>query len=263
MVIPRTGMEVIVEHLRGDPDKPIVTGCVYNGKNTPPYALPEHKTRSTFKTDTHQGTGFNELRFEDAAGKEEIFTHAQKDMNIEVLNDRSKQVGRDQSEHVGHDKTIEVGGDHDEVISGNMSIAVGKNPLSSLLMSKTKLLFNKAGTALEKLKIPDPFNFAKGNFQLFVEKSRSEVIGVGSSEIVGAAKSIVVGHSFQTTMGKAHSVIVRGRSDTDVGKVMNIRVGDQLTIKVGENSMLTMSKEGNIVIQGKHIALKADKITQN
>ena len=63
MVIPRIGMEVIVEHLRGDPDKPIVTGCVYNGKNTPPYELPKHKTRSTFKTNTHKGKGFNELRF--------------------------------------------------------------------------------------------------------------------------------------------------------------------------------------------------------
>ncbi len=263
MVIPRIGMEVVVEFLDGDPDKPLVTGCVYNGRKKVPYDLPKHKTRSTFRTDTHQGTGFNELRFEDARGEEEIFVHAQKDMNIEVLKDRSKQIGRDQSEHVGNDKSIEVGGDHDEVISGNMSIAVGKNPLSDLLMSKTKLLFDKAGTALGKLKIPDPFNFAKGNYQLFIEKNRSEVVGIGSSEVVGAAKSIVVGHTFQTTVGKAHSVIVRERADMDVGKVMNIRVGEQLTIKVGEKSLLTMSKEGNIVIQGTHIALKADKITQN
>ncbi len=263
MVIPRIGMEVIVEFLEGDPDKPVVTGCVYNGRNTVPYALPEHKSRSTFKTDTHQGDGYNELRFEDQAGKEEIFVHGQKDMNIEIGNDRSKRVGRDQSEIIGHDKSIEVGGDHDETIGGNLSIAVGKNPLSSTLMSKTRLLFAKAGGIMEKLKIPDPFNFAKGNMQLFVEKNKSEVVNGASSEIVGVVKSTIVGNSFQQSVGKAMSVIVRGRHDTDVGQVMNIRVGDQFTIKVGEKSVFTMSKEGDIVIQGKSISLKADVINQN
>ncbi|WP_332909042.1 type VI secretion system Vgr family protein [Paracoccus binzhouensis] len=267
MVIPRIGMEVVVEFLEGDPDKPLVTGNVFNGKNGVPYALPEHKTRSTFRTNTHDGKGtgrgFNELRFEDKQGEEEIFVHAQKDMNIEVLNDRAKEVGHDQVEVVGNDKSIEVGGDHDELVAGNMSIAVGQNPLSDLLRSKSKLIFDKVGSALGKLKIPDPFNFAKGNYQLFVEKNRSEIVGVGSSEIVGAAKSVMVGHTFQTSVGKSHSLIVRGRADTDIGKIHNIRVGDQLTIKVGENSMLTMSKEGDVVIQGKHIRLKADKISQN
>ncbi|MEO1455712.1 MAG: type VI secretion system tip protein TssI/VgrG [Pseudomonadota bacterium] len=263
MVIPRIGMEVIIEHLRGDPDKPIVTGCVYNGQNMPPYGLPDHKTRSTFRTDTHEGDGFNELRFEDKNGEEEIFVHAEKDMNIEIENNRSKRVENDQHEIVGHDKSIEVGGDHDEVVSGNLSIAVGNNPLSSTLMSKSKLLFDKAGSALKRLKMPDPFNFAKGNMQLFVEKNKSEIVNAASSEIVGVAKSSIIGHSFQTTVGKAMSVIVRKRYDTDVGKVMNIRVGDQLTIQVGENSLMTMSKEGKIVIKGKKIIFEADQIDQN
>lgn len=267
MVIPRIGMEVIVEHLRGDPDKPIVTGCVYNGKNTPPYDLPKHKTRSTFRTHTHDGTGtaqgFNELRFEDEKDREEIFVHAEKDMNIEVENDRSKRVERHQHEVVGVDKSIEVGGDHDETIGGNLSIAVGKNPLSQTLMSKTRLLFSRAGGIMERMKIPDPFNFAKGNMQMFVEKNKSEVVNAASSEIVGVAKSTIVGHSFQQSVGKAMSLIVRGRYDTDIGKIMNIRVGDQLTIKVGENSMMTMSKEGKILIKGKHIKLEADKIDTN
>ena len=263
MVIPRIGMEVVVEFLEGDPDQPLVTGCVYNGRNAVPYELPEHKTRSTFKTRTHQGQGFNELRFEDENGHEEIFMHAQKDMNIEVLNDRAKDVGHDQIEVVGNDKSIEVKGDHDELVAGNMSVAVGQNPLSDLVRKKTQLVFDKLGVAMKKMKIPDPFNFGKGNYQLFVEKSRSEIIGVGSSEIVGAAKSVMVGHTFQTSVGKSHSLIVRGRADTDIGKIHNIRVGDQLTIKVGEKSVFTMSKEGDILIQGRHIRLKADKISHN
>ena len=140
---------------------------------------------------------------------------------------------------------------------------VTQQVLGEVFPTDPKLLFNQLGNTLGKFKVPDPFNFGKGNAQIFVEKNKSEVVGVASSEIVGAAKSSVVGHTYQITVGKALSTIVRGRKDIDVGKVMNIRVGDQLTIKVGENSLLTMSKEGNILISGKNIALEADKITQN
>ncbi|PJI84360.1 type VI secretion system secreted protein VgrG [Yoonia maricola] len=263
MVIPRIGMEVIVEHLRGDPDKPIVTGCVFNGDNTTPYELPKHKTRSTFMTDSHKGVGHNELRFEDESGQEEIYMHAQKDMNIEILNDRSKRVEEDQSEFVGQDKSIQVGGDHSEVISGNMSIAVGSNPLSRALMNKTQVLFSKLGGVMEKVKIPDVLNFAKGNMQIFIEKNKSEIVNVASSEVVGVAKSTVVGQSFQQTVGKAMSTIVRGRWESDVGQVQVMRVGDQITIQVGEKSTLTMSKEGDILLKGKRIKLDADQIDMN
>ena len=267
MVIPRIGMEVLVEFIDGDPDKPIVTGNVFNGKNGVPYELPANKTRSTFRTNTHNGqgnaTGFNELRFEDQSGEEEIFMHAQKDMSIEVLNDRAKRVARNQAEEVGVDKSIQVGGDHDELIAGNMSIAVGNNPLSEMVRQKTQVLFDGVSTMMKRLKIPDPFNFGKGNFQLFVEKNRSEIVNGASSEIVGIARSVVVGHTHQTTVGKSMSVIVRGRYDSDIGQVHNIRVGDQLTIKVGTNSSLTMSKEGDIVLSGKRIRFKADKIDYN
>lgn len=135
MVIPRIGMEVVVEFLEGDPDKPLVTGCVYNGKNAVPYDLPANKTVSTFKSDTHQGEGYNEFRFEDEKGREEVFMHAQKDHNTVIENDeshsighdRSKSVGNDQSESIGHDKTISVGHDHREMIANDMFYDVGRN----------------------------------------------------------------------------------------------------------------------------------------
>lgn len=135
MVIPRIGMEVVVEFLEGDPDKPLVTGCVYNGKNTVPYPLPANKTVSTFKSDTHQGGGYNEFRFEDEKGREEVFMHAQKDHNTIIENDethsighdRSKTVGNDQSESIGNNKTISVGNDHKETIGNDMYYDVGRN----------------------------------------------------------------------------------------------------------------------------------------
>ncbi|RMC29516.1 type VI secretion system Vgr family protein, partial [Paracoccus alkanivorans] len=135
MVIPRIGMEVVVEFLEGDPDKPLVTGCVYNGRNKVPYDLPANKTVSTFKSDTHQGSGYNEFRFEDEKDREEVFLHAQKDHNTIIENDeshsighdRSKTVGNDQSEAIGHDKTISVGNDHRENIGNDMYYTVGRN----------------------------------------------------------------------------------------------------------------------------------------
>ena len=127
MVIPRIGMEVIVEFLEGDPDKPIVTGCVYNGKNDPPYPLPAAKTKSVFKTDTHQGSGFNELTFEDQKEEELIYMHGQKDQLTEILNDRTKTIGRDQAESVGRDKIITVGQDHTESIGRDARHLVGRD----------------------------------------------------------------------------------------------------------------------------------------
>lgn len=135
MVIPRIGMEVVVEFLEGDPDKPLVTGCVYNGANDPPYPLPANKTKSVFKTDTHQGSGFNELSFEDQKDEELIYMHGQKDQIIEILNDRSKTIGRDEtnaigrdrSQSVGQDETLNVGRDQRETVAQDVIYQVGRN----------------------------------------------------------------------------------------------------------------------------------------
>ncbi|MCV9879827.1 type VI secretion system Vgr family protein [Brenneria izbisi] len=108
IAIPRIGHEVIVSFLEGDPDQPIITGRTFHATNPTPYPLPENKTRTTLRTTTHKGSGFNELRFEDQAGQEEVFIHAQKDMNTVVLNNRSTAVNVDHSENIGQDQTISV-----------------------------------------------------------------------------------------------------------------------------------------------------------
>ena len=119
IAIPRIGHEVIVDFLEGDPDQPIVTGRTYHTANPPPYPLPMNKTRMTIKSNTHKGKGFNELRFEDQAGKEEVFIHAQKDQNNVVLNDETTQVGHDRTENVGNDETITIGNDQVSKIQNN------------------------------------------------------------------------------------------------------------------------------------------------
>lgn len=103
--IPRIGMEVLVHFLEGDPDQPIVTGCVYNPKTMPPYTLPEHKTKSTIKSNSSTGGGgFNEIRFEDKKGSEQIFIHAQKSEDIRVKADRRELIGNDRHLRVMRDK---------------------------------------------------------------------------------------------------------------------------------------------------------------
>ncbi|MCL6387969.1 type VI secretion system tip protein VgrG [Pectobacterium carotovorum subsp. carotovorum] len=109
IAIPRIGHEVIVSFLEGDPDQPIVTGRTFHATNPSPYPLPANKTRTSIRTSTHKGAGFNELRFEDQAGQEEVFIHAQKDMNTVVLNNRSTGVGVDHAENVGRDQVSVIG----------------------------------------------------------------------------------------------------------------------------------------------------------
>lgn len=132
--IPRIGMEVIVDFLEGDPDRPIITGVVYNGNNMPPYELPADKTKTTIKTYSSKGGGgFNELRFEDKKGEEQIFIHAEKDKHIRIKEELREKVGHsshhtiggNQHVSVGGDKHLKVKGDHNEEVEGSLSTNVG------------------------------------------------------------------------------------------------------------------------------------------
>ncbi|HEI8951367.1 TPA: type VI secretion system tip protein VgrG [Morganella morganii] len=124
MSIPRIGQEVIVSYLNGDIDRPIITGCTYNGRNSPPLNLPSEQTRTTFRTKTHKGEGFNELRFEDLAGKEEVYIHAQKDMNTRVLHDRLTEVDNDHEERIGQHQKVSVTQDQTSEIGHNRTVSV-------------------------------------------------------------------------------------------------------------------------------------------
>ncbi|WP_349921885.1 type VI secretion system tip protein TssI/VgrG [Aeromonas veronii] len=108
MTIPRIGHEVIVSFLEGDPDQPIVTGRTYHATNRPPYELPANKTRTVLRTETHQGEGFNELRFEDQAGKEEIYIHGQKDLNLLIENDAAWHIKHDEHRDIDNERVTRI-----------------------------------------------------------------------------------------------------------------------------------------------------------
>ncbi len=122
ITIPRVGQEVIVGFLEGDPDRPVVTGRVYNPDNPPPYELPAHKTRTVFRSMSTPGgegpRGFNELRIEDKAGEEEIFIHAEKDMNLHVKNDWKEHILRDRHCTVDGSSYLRIKGETHEIRHG-------------------------------------------------------------------------------------------------------------------------------------------------
>ena len=125
MFIPRVGMEVVVDFLEGDPDQPLVTGCVYNGVNKPPYALPAHATRSTLKTlSSKGGGGTNELRFEDKKGSEEVFIQAEKNLNINVKAARTESIGASRNTKIAAEDMTKIGGYQSLRVEGDRMVRV-------------------------------------------------------------------------------------------------------------------------------------------
>ncbi len=288
--IPRIGMEVVVEFLAGNPDRPLVDGCVYNGENPYPYPLPGEKTKSGIKTTTVGGDGFNEIRFEDAASSEELWIHAQKDMNTRVENDQALSVGHDRLIEIGNDltdritrhKTIEVGQNHTETISGKMELEVKKTQTIRVLQDVSESITGKHVQQIGKTS------------KVQVTLAADEVVGLKKSvkvgglysEQVGASRSITAVGAMTFTAGAsgklqcARNIMVKARKnlnlegDEDVvlksGKKMNINAaedfmckgekkgviefGDSLTLKCGDAS-LVMKKDGTIELKGKDITL--------
>ena len=126
MAIPRVGQDVIIHYVNGDPDQPMITGRTYCGNQLPPYDLPEHKTRMTIKSQTHKGDGFNELRFEDELGKQEVFIHAERDQNNVVKHDETTRIGRNRVEQVGNDEQLTVGNDLQQQTGRDRTDRVGR-----------------------------------------------------------------------------------------------------------------------------------------
>ena len=241
MVIPRIGMEVLVEFLEGDPDKPVVVGNVFNGMNDAPYPLPDNKTKMVMRSQTHQGSGFNELSFEDQAGREEIYMHGQKDHRVMILNDqnqnighdRSKTIGHDQTENVGNNKTITVGSNHTETITANKTLSVGGNHGETV----------------------------SGNMSVSVTGNRSESVS-------GARTLSVTGNDATTVSKGDHSLTVaKGTQTTTVTtgarQVSVLTAGQYTTVKqdiitVSESGGVSIKAATGIVLEAPSILLKAD-----
>ena len=185
------GHEVVVEFLEGDPDHPIVTGSVYNDVLKPPYALPTEKTRTGFKS--HSSTGgsssnFNELRFEDKIGEEDIYIHAEKDKTTRVKNDQVKWIGnedhliikQDVFEKREADHHITLTGDRNEKLeSGTLSLEVASGDLLGKVANK---LAYDVGTEIH----------LKSGDKIVLESSTKITLVVGSSHITWSRAKVTI-----------------------------------------------------------------------
>ena len=221
MAVPRVGQELIISYLDGDPDQPIATGRTYRETNLPPYELPKHKTRMTIKSRTHKGKGFNELRFEDELGQEEVYIHAEKDKNVHVKNDNTTFVGHDRKERVEHNETISIGEHRVEDVGKNENIQIGANRSVHIGANKTETI------ALTK----------------------AETIGLGKALSIGAAYQVSVGAAMNTSVGLSQSEQVGLHKSVVVGKRFAIEAGEEFSVTVGKSN-LTMKSDGTVLING-------------
>jgi len=283
MHIPRIGQEVIVDFLEGDPDRPIITGRVYHGINSPPYPLPDEKTKSTIKSDSSLGGGgSNEIRFEDKKGEEEIYLHGQKDWTIAIENDKNQTVGHDETLSVGNDKTIEIGANHTESIGANMSIKVGKNKTETVTINTAETI----GVAKEltiggayQVSVGAAMNETVGGAKMIevgafegeaVGGNKSETIGGNKSETIGGSKSLSTGKGLSETVGKSQTVEISKDLTENVGgqhkesvkkeyivqaKKIQFVAKDEINLKTGKAEII-MKKNGDIMIKGKKINVK-------
>ena len=272
-----SGQEVIVEFLEGDPDRPIITGRVYNNDNMPPYDLPANATQSGIKSRSSKGgsaDNFNELRFEDKKGEELIHMHAEKDQFVTVENDRAEtigrdrslEVGRDKSETVGRNKVIQVGKSHNETIGSSMNINVGSTLTEMVAINYAETV----GGAME-LTVGGALAITVGAAMAeTVGGGKVESVGISKTENIGSNKSVSVGKNLTQTIddnktvkvGKDLSENVEGKHLESVkkdymlqAKKILITAEDQIALKSGKSEII-MKKNGDIMIKGKKINVK-------
>ncbi|RJT32776.1 type VI secretion system Vgr family protein [Rahnella woolbedingensis] len=130
IAIPRVGQEVIVDFLNGDPDQPIITGRTYHASNRAPGDLPGTKTQMAIRSQTYKGSGYNELLFEDATRQELLSLHAQKDMQVKVLNSKDVRVNYDRTVSIGHDESLVVANDRKITVEGKQDHKTTKDFVS-------------------------------------------------------------------------------------------------------------------------------------
>jgi type VI secretion system secreted protein VgrG len=233
MAIPRIGQEVIVSYIDGDPDQPVITGRTYPATNPPPYELPRYKTRMTIKSQTHKGTGYNELAFEDESGAEQIIVHAERDQNIVVNNDETTQIGNDRKEDVTRDETISIGRHRTESVGENEQVTIGKDRRHQINQ--------------------DAFLSIERNHTINVGKDKVESVGNHRKDQTTANHiSDVGGHVEQTVQG--HHKLNAGQSIERQTQVYQLGTSDHVVIR-GPGGSITIDG-GGIAIEGLAIKFK-------
>ena len=227
LFLPRVGMEVLVEFIDGDPDRPLVTGCVYNGLHRPPYPLPDQKTRSTLKSEsTPGGGGFNELRFEDAKGSEELLLHAQRDLSEIALHDNTRTVGRNQTLSVGADQHISIGGNQSVTVAGERTLTVEKGDATTTIVAGKSTTTVHGDRAVTVETGDHALTVQAGAHATTVQKdikvesltSKVEIVGKDTVSLTSAASDLALaGRKQARLVAETDALTLQGHTDVIVG----------------------------------------------
>jgi type VI secretion system secreted protein VgrG len=276
IAIPRIGQEVVVDFLEGDPDQPLITNSVYNADTMPPYGLPDHKTVSTWKSrSTLQGvpSNYNELRYEDKIGVEQVYFHAERDKDERTKQESREWVGanrhmivvEDQKELVNGDKHSEVKGelhievvkdthmhheakllehiedDHERTVDGDDYVKIGKSTNIQIGKDHKESIdgdMSHAVTGDRKESVGGSFSFA------ITGDHKSSVDGGHDHSVTGDRKDSVEGDVSLTIKGKCQAKI---EDDwlSEGGKQIHIKAGTKLILEAGVQ--LTIKASGGFV----------------
>ena len=277
LVIPRVGMEVIVSFVNGDPNQPLITGCVYNGTHVPPEQYPDKKTISTFYTNSVGASGFNELRFDDEGDKEEIYIHAQKDLNklvensvTETLNEGSKTVVLEsKKDKVTHSLIIKNGDKITTVNEGNSTITLEKgNSEITLSDGNSTITLSNGDSAITLKNGNQKITLSNGDLTIDVKgtitirASKDFNIKAGNNVNLEAGGNITVktiAGNYSLTALNANITVTTSCSITALEA--SISGTDSLNLNGGKllaNAGMLMSLNG-----GANMALKASSISLN
>lgn len=237
--IPRIGQEVIVDFLEGNPDMPIITGRVYNAAQMPPYGLPANATQSGWKSNSSPGGGgWNEMRFEDRKGSEEVYFQAEKDHNELIKHNESRTIGNDFAEDVGHDARQDIGHDRTETVGHDKSVTVGHDQSTSIGNNDTETVgVNRALTV-------------GSNETISVGKNSSETIGLNHSQTVAAAQAITVGAARVDSVGASETRTVGAAQSNTIGASRDVTVGASESHSIGSDDSWTIGGNRAVSVGG-------------
>jgi type VI secretion system secreted protein VgrG len=245
--LPRIGMEAVVSFIHGDPDRPVVTGTLYNSIQHPPFPLPTESTRSGIRTNSSPTTGgFNELRFEDSAGAEEVFLRAQKDLNEVVKHDHTTQVIGNQANIVIGQHSVSVGMDRRLTVTMDETVAIGGARTETVTGAETIRLLDSRDTDITK------------SDKLVVHETRDEDIeGAFTGRYLGGRTVTVENGDTETVVDSDKTVTVDGVYEVEVGTHFRVkRAGTEIFV---EDVICAESPtKVELIVGGNSIAIESD-----
>ena len=250
LAIPRVGQEVIVDFLNGDPDQPIIMGRTYHHLNLSPGWLPATKTQMTIRSKTYKGDGFNELRFEDATANEQVYIHAQKNMDTEVLNNRTTDVQVDHTETIGNNQRITVGHDRNVRIGNNQTVKVKHDRRTDISHDEGLYVANDRKVTVERTQAyttrGDHISLTEGMHSLEVRGDMAQKV---AGELGIRVEGNIVLESGCITLKAGDAFVVIHASGVDIcGPKINLNSGGSPGSPVGTvmpGMLRALTDEGN------------------